>query len=268
MTTRANPVDIAVDGKHIAGTLVGPDTMVPGVVLVHGWDGSQDQYIARAHEIATLGCICLTFDLRGHVRHQAERDSVSREDNLRDLLAAYDLLVSHPAVDPGAIAVIGSSYGGYLAAILTSLRKVRWLGLRVPALYQDDDWDAPKASLNRAALTAYRHSPLAPHRNRALRACAAFRGDVLLVESEHDALVPHQVVQNYRAACAEAQSLTYRMIKDADHALSEQAWQQTYTALLVHWMAEMVLSARAGTTGTAAGDPQVEAAQEVPRGKG
>ena len=100
MPTRANPIDIPVDGKHIAGTLVGPDTMVPGVMLVHGWDGSQEQYIARAHEIATLGCICLTFDLRGHVRHQAQRETVSREDNLRDVLAAYDVLVGHPAVDP------------------------------------------------------------------------------------------------------------------------------------------------------------------------
>src|SRR5215218_9369799 len=119
MSTRANTVDIAVGGKHIAGTLVGPDTMVPGVMLVHGWDGSQDQYIARAHEIASLGCICLTFDLRGHVRHQAERESVSRGDNLRDLLAAYDVLVGHPAVDRNAIAIVGSSYGGYLAALAT-----------------------------------------------------------------------------------------------------------------------------------------------------
>ena len=75
MPTRANTIDIPVDGKHIAGTLVGPDTMVPGVLLVHGWDGSQAQYIARAHEIATLGCICLTFDLRGHVRHQEQRET-------------------------------------------------------------------------------------------------------------------------------------------------------------------------------------------------
>src|SRR5687768_5008043 len=116
MSTRANTVDIAVAGKHIAGTLVGPDTMVPGVLLVHGWDGSQEEYTARAHEISSLGCICLTFDLRGHVRHQADRDTVTREDNLQDLLAAYDLLVGHPAVDPRAIAIVGSSYGGYLGA--------------------------------------------------------------------------------------------------------------------------------------------------------
>lgn len=265
MSTRANPIDIAVDGKHIAGTLVGPDTMVPGVILVHGWDGSQEQYIARAHEIASLGCICLTFDLRGHVRHQAERDTVTREDNLRDLVAAYDVLVGHPSVDPRAIAVIGSSYGGYLAAILTGLRSVRWLGLRVPALYKDAQWEVPKARLDRDELMAYRNSAVAPEDNRALACCAAFRGDVLIVESEHDHLVPHQVIENYMAACRHAQSLTYRMISGADHALSAREWQQTYTALLVNWMTEMVLSARGGKTGLAAASPQVSA-QRAPAG--
>jgi hypothetical protein len=264
MSTRANPIDIAVAGTHIAGTLVGPDIIVPGVLLVHGWDGSQEEYIARAHEIASLGCICLTFDLRGHVRHQAERDTVSREDNLSDLLAAYDVLVGHPAVDPGAIALVGSSYGGYLAAVVSAMRRIRWLGLRVPALYPDEDWHVPKARLDRDALAAYRQSAVAAQDNRALAACANFRGDVLLVESEHDALVPHRVIQNYMAAFTQAQSLTYRMVSGADHGLTERAWQQTYTSLLVHWMTEMVLSARAGTTGAAAETPQATSTQPAP----
>jgi hypothetical protein len=266
MSTRANTIDIAVDGKHLAGTLVGPDTMVPGVLLVHGWDGSQEEYIARAHEIASLGCICLTFDLRGHVRHQADRDTVNREDNLRDLLAAYDALVGHPAVDPRAIALVGSSYGGYLAAIVASMRRVRWLALRVPALYRDEDWEMPKARLDREVLAAFRRSVVPPQANRALSACTTFRGDVLLVESEHDSLVPRQTIQNYMKAFTQAQSLTYRMISGADHGLSEKEWQQTYTALLVHWMTEMVLSARGGKTGTAAQAPQVGSAQKIPRG--
>ena len=265
MTTRANTIDIQVDGKHIAGTLVGPDTLVPGVLLVHGWDGSQDQYIARAHEIAAMGCICLTFDLRGHVRHQADREKVTREDNLRDVLAAYDMLVGHPAVDPGAVAIVGSSYGGYLAAVATALRPVRWLGLRVPALYEDGGWDTPKNGLDRERLKAYRGRDLDPQSNRALAACAAFRGDVLIVESEHDDLVPHAVIQNYKNALAQAQSVTYRVIAGADHALSEKSAQQTYTALLVHWMTEMVLNARAGTTGPAASTPLAGSVQATPR---
>ena len=268
MSTRDNPIDIPVGGQHIAGTLVGPDTMVPGVMLVHGWDGSQEQYIARAHEIATLGCICLTVDLRGHVRHLGQRDTVSREDNLQDVVAAYDVLVGHPAVDPGAIAIVGSSYGGYLAAIVSALRPVRWLALRVPALYKDVDWAVPKGKLNREELVAYRHSTVEPQGNRALAACAKFKGDVLIVESEHDALVPNQVIKNYMAAFRHAQSLTYRTISGADHALSEKQWQQTYTSLLVNWMSEMVMGARAGKTGSAALTPQAESVQDTPRGEG
>ncbi len=264
MSTRANTIDIAVDGKHIAGTLVEPDQMIPGVLLVHGWDGSQEQYIARAHEIAALGCICLTFDLRGHVRHQADRDTVTREDNLRDLLAAYDVLVGHPAVDARAVAIVGSSYGAYLAAIATTLRPVRWLGLRVPALYEDADWALPKNGLDRARLLAYRRRDLEPQSNRALAACAQFRGDVLIVESEHDELVPHPAIQNYKKACVQAQSVTYRVIAEADHALSKKAWQQNYTALLVHWMNEMVLNARAGRTAPAAEMPLVSSVQVTP----
>jgi pimeloyl-ACP methyl ester carboxylesterase len=264
MSTRARTIDIAVDGKHLAGTLVGPDTLVPGVLLVHGWDGNQDQYIARAHEIASLGCICLTFDLRGHVRHQDDRDSVTPQDNFHDLLAAYDVLVGHPAVDPRAVAIVGSSYGGYLAALASRERPVRWLALRVPALYEDSDWRLPKASLDRDRLAAYRKSRVPPEANRALSACAQFAGDALIVGSEHDALVPHQVLQNYMAALSRAQSLTYRLIAGADHGLSQTQWQQTYTSLLVNWMAEMVLSARAGKMGSAAQTSLAPSVQAVP----
>ena len=172
MPTRHSKIDIPVDGQHIDGTLVAASNTVPGVLLVHGWDGSQEQYLARAHEIAALGCVCLTFDLRGHARHAAQLQSVSRNDNLRDLLAAYDVLVGHPTVDPESIAIVGSSYGGYLAAIATTVRKVRWLALRAPALYRDSQWEVPKGSLSRSDLATYRQSVVPAEENRALKACA------------------------------------------------------------------------------------------------
>ena len=80
---------------------------------------------------------------RPRPRPSVQYERVSREDNLHDVLAAYDLLRGQPAVDDQAIAVVGSSYGGYLAAILTSRRRVRWLGLRAPALYWDEDSGDP-----------------------------------------------------------------------------------------------------------------------------
>ena len=172
------------------------------------------------------------------------RATVTREDNLRDMLAAYDLLVGQRAVDTDSIAVAGSSYGAYLGTLLSAQRPLRPLSLRAPALYKDEDCAMPKQELRRDALSAYRASVVTAQHNRALAASARFRGDVMIVESEFDAMVPHTVIENYRAAFINARSMTYRVIKDADRGLSDEAAQRSYTNLLVTWMTEMVRSAR------------------------
>src|SRR4029453_2089429 len=103
MATHDEAVEIPVEGQRLPGTLVAPDTMVPGVLFVQGWGSGQEQYLPRAREIAALGCLCLTFEPRGVAREHPEHETVTREDNLRDLLAAYDLLASRRGVDASAI---------------------------------------------------------------------------------------------------------------------------------------------------------------------
>jgi uncharacterized protein len=246
MTTRAEPVYIRVEDEHILGTVISPGTLVPGVLFVHGWGGDQQRYIARAHELAALGCVCVTFDMRGHAQTHAQIEAISREDSMRDVLAAYDFLAALRNVDSDAIAVVGSSYGGYLAALLTALRPVKWLGLRAPALYKDSEWRLPKLKLRREqALEKYRLQPVSPDESNALRVCREYAGDVLIVESEHDTIVPHQVIVNYREACVNARSLTYRLMEGVDHGLSNETWHRAYTALLVNWFNEFVFGKKA-----------------------
>lgn len=239
-------VTIGVDGQKIEGTILTPAKLVPGILFVHGWGGCQEQDLERARKIARLGCICFTFDMRGHAATAPQRETVTREDNLEDLVAAYDFLAGQPEVDKSAIAVVGSSYGGYLAAILTSLRPIDWLALRVPALYRDKDWDLPKAKLDRADLNAYRQTWLSYTDNKALRACAEFEGDVLIVESECDEMVPHPAVGGYVGSFRKARSLTYRKLKGADHALSNDRDRAAYNKILNGWVTNMVLGARMG----------------------
>jgi pimeloyl-ACP methyl ester carboxylesterase len=243
MSLRHEPVEVVVDGQEIGGSIIfserarGP---IPGALFVHGWGGSQGQYLARARIVAALGFVCLIFDLRGHEKTRAHQDAVTREDNLRDVVAAHDVLVNHPAVDESRIALIGSSYGAYLGALATVLRPVRWLALRAPAIYKDDGWTLSKRALHLdPEFAAYRRRSQRPSDNRALDACARFRGDALIVESQDDSTVPHPVVASYVAAFANANSLTYRVIEGADHGLSREPWKAAYTDLLAAWLHEV-----------------------------
>ncbi|HET8832146.1 MAG TPA: alpha/beta fold hydrolase [Casimicrobiaceae bacterium] len=246
MSTRDEAMQIAVGDHTIAGTLIVPDTRMPGVLFLHGWGGSQQQYASRAREIAALGCACLTVDLRGHAQTQGQQATVTREDNLHDALAAYDTLAGEAAVDDRRIAVVGSSYGGYLATLLTTLRPVKWLALRAPALYKDTEWNEPKLALRRLqGLETYRRRALDASDNRALRAAADYRGDVLIVESAHDDIIPREVLQNYRHAYTRAHSLTYRKLEGADHGLTDPSCRQAYSTLLVGWITEMIAADRA-----------------------
>jgi hypothetical protein len=235
---------LKVGDQAVAGTLLAPQTLIPGILFVHGWGGSQDQDLDRAEEIARLGCLCFTFDLRGHAALDSQRDEVTREQGLEDVLAAYDLLAAHPLVDRRAIGVIGTSYGGYLSALLTALRPVQWLALRVPALYPDRDWLTPKARLDKQAVLAYRRQFHGPAHDRALGACDGFEGDVLIVESEFDEHVPHEAIASYMGAFRHANSLSHRVIRGADHAMRAPEYRRTYNRLLIGWIEEMVRSSR------------------------
>jgi hypothetical protein len=234
------PVRLPIGGTFISGTLIPShrhEERSPGLLFVHGWGSSEHHYLPVARHIARLGYTCLTINLRGHHETSHQRDEVSRADSLQDLLTAYDLLASEPGVDPERLGVVGSSYGGYLAAILTARRRVRWLSLRAPALYKDEGFDQPKrvAHQDPEELAAFRRRPVAPPESVALRAATHFHGDVLLVQSEEDTVIPAPVLESYRDAFHSARTLTHITIPGVDHGLSRPSWRRQYNAVLVQW---------------------------------
>jgi len=235
---------LRVAGQRVNGTLLEPEIPVPGFLFVHGWGGDQGEDLDQAEALTRLGCVCFTFDLRGHAGSDAAQDGITRQDSLDDVLAAYDHLASHPLVHRSGIGVIGTSYGGYLSALLTTLRPVRWLALRVPALYPDAQWDTPKVHLDKEEVRHYRQRPQDAGGDRALAACEAFEGDVLLVSSERDQQIPHEAIASYQAAFRNVTSLSHRTILGADHAMREARHRRAYTRMLTCWAEDMVKTSR------------------------
>lgn len=245
LQVRLRPVRIAVDDDRFCATFVQPAPGLPAVIHVHGWNGSQEFELAHVRDAVGMGCAVLAVDLRGHDRDDRRHGEVTRGDNLRDLVRAYDWLAARDDVDPSAIAVAGFSYGAYLAALLSEVRPVRWLALRSPASYPDEGWNVPKQALeDRVDLEAYRREVQPPDADRALRACARFGGDVLLAAAEHDDVLPPQVMQSYRDALRSARSVTTRVLAGADHELSHADSRRQWSELLDAWLREMIIGAR------------------------
>ncbi|WP_076997453.1 response regulator [Variovorax sp. KK3] len=211
----------------------------PGLLLVPGWDDNhRDRYRALEQALCAAGFACRLVDVPNAEWSTAERAAVTREDNLRDVLAAFDALAAEPGVAGDAIGIVGVSYGAYLAALASRVRPLRWLALRAPALYRDEAWSQPKEKLDKEDLSVYRLLRLAPEENRALGACAAFRGDALLIGSGHDDIIPRPVIENYAGAFAAARSFELRMLDGADHALSHADWYEAYRRILFDWLGQ------------------------------
>lgn len=191
----------------------------PAVIFLHGWTSGQDRYADQAKDLTRLGAICLTFDLRGHGISDGDINNQTRQDFLDDVLAAMDLLTKDTKVDSKNITIIGSSFGSYLAVLLTRHRKVKNLILRVPANYPDDLM-GPIAEANRDE--AYKKIPQSynPKNNLALGALSEFIGNVLIIESGKDEIISPQTIKNYVNAVKDKSKLEHIVMKDAPHSLS------------------------------------------------
>jgi len=196
-----------------------------GVVFVHGQGSSQRGYEKRATVVSgSLDAICFTFDLSGHGADAASFDKYSVYDHLEDVIAAYDHLASLDDVSPARVGICGSSYGAYFAALATASRSVKRLILRSPSLAEDADFPNLRTSgPGRREV---------PEQFDSLKILGKYTGEVLIVESEKDEVIPKSHITAYLAACSRVQ---HQLIPEATHALTNPAWDEVFIAAIENW---------------------------------
>jgi uncharacterized protein len=89
----------------------GPHEPSPGVVVVHGAGSRKENHADFARLATANGWAALTFDLPGHGKSEREFTGAA----IGDVIAMSDLLAVQPGVDGDAVALRGSSLGGFLA---------------------------------------------------------------------------------------------------------------------------------------------------------
>ena len=208
----------------------------PALLALPGWDDDgKEQFDALSDQLTASGWVCRRANIPDASWPAAERARVSREQSLHQVLEDYMNLAALRGVARSRLALVGFSFGAYMATFLSAAKPARLLVLRSPAIYPDQDWNAPKESLDRQELRAYRSHVLAPDQNRSLWCCTQFTGDVLLVDSAQDEIIPPQVIASYERAFCCVRSMTRHTLADADHALTQPAWRREDQRLAGGW---------------------------------
>ena len=213
-----------------------PSSKLPALLALPGWDDDGKQQFESLRTQLEPGWICRRANIPDASWPADKRARISRHDSMSQVLEDYMNLAATRGVSRSRIAVLGFSYGGYMATFLASAKPVRFLALRSPALYPDADWSTPKEDLDKQRLDEYRAQVLSPSQNRSLWCCSQFHGDVLLVNSEHDETVPAPVIMSYARSFQRARSLTQFTVPGADHELSKPAWRRAYHNVLLEWL--------------------------------
>lgn len=207
----------------LAADLVTPDAPSgAGLLFVHGYRSDRHRHTARATEVARrLGHTCLTVDLSGHGESPGDLLACTRQDHLRDVVAAYDALAAAENVE--RIGVCAASYGAYLSCLVLGERPVERLLLRAPALYIDPTGPDPDARQHLRTLIDVDH---------ALTNLAAFDGATLVLESEHDESISQRTIEAYLDAGRHG---THYVLPGATHALTDEASNAAFLAEIIDW---------------------------------
>ncbi len=233
----------SVHNQKLAETLIFPENFqqnCSAILFIHGWGSNQNGALEYAEALAHRDFICMTFDLRGWGDSEGTTEALSRQDFLDDALTAYDNFATVSGVDPDNISVIGSSFGGYLGAILTTRRSVKALALRAPADYPNAGFEQPHVLLSQTAKAIWRTQKHQPHESFALNALHTFSGEVLIVESGKDEQISHQIIANYVNALQDQGKLTHIIMEEAGHSLRESKFRAEYKQILVNWFSTRI----------------------------
>lgn len=240
--TNVNAKSIEIKGKNykLLGTLIYPTNALkksPAVIFYHGMvSQSKPRYVKRAEELAKNGIIGLTFDFRGCGESKdAKMGQLTLSDWFSDALLAFDFLAKQPNVDINRIGVSGKSFGGYMTALVSEIRKVKSIVLQAPAVYPDTWFRKPYLPTDeyQDKRFNYRISKNAL-KNKAIKNITKYTNPLLIIGSELDDTCPEKIVKGYYDSCP-SKNKKLVWIKGADHPLTKDVWNQQYIKLMTDW---------------------------------
>lgn len=221
-------------GGFYRGAGAGPR---PTVILLHGVPGVE-QNLDIAYALRDQGWNCLYFHYRGSWGSEGK---YSFGGALDDVAAATDWVLELPSVDPERLAIVGNSFGGYLAFSATAADSRFKATVSITPLVDPatvdvsaELFDEFALLLNGASGEELRAQWDALPAIRTMSAPLSSRA-ILLITAEEDELFP---LSHFDSLGGDLDALTWERIADADHVFSTRRTQMV--KLTIDWLLEML----------------------------
>jgi uncharacterized protein len=178
------------------------------LLVLIGWTSSKASSADLVQALVSgTGMSAVIFNYSGHVdgvKPPKYEDIVMETrpaQHFFEVVCVFDWIrEQHPDAE---ISVLGTSYGGYLAALLTQHRQFKNLVLRVPAVYETSEFYKKNKEIHSTdTLRTFRKNTAALAELPQLVTAMQFKGDVLVVTHELDEQVPKETTYAYAAAFA------------------------------------------------------------------
>jgi pimeloyl-ACP methyl ester carboxylesterase len=204
---------IAVGSDKLVATKIYADSgRPPTMISFHGTGAATDRRRVRYlfDYLAGQGISSMCFDFSGHGESTGSMHEATLNLRLKEARAAATLLG-----DGRPRAIIGSSMGGYLAAVLAPILHADILVLICPAAYPNAAMDL---KFGEDFYTVARE-PGAYIGSPAFEALAGFRGSLLIIGGRNDTVIPKEVVELYFESAPLAKFRKLIWLEEADHGV-------------------------------------------------
>ncbi|MGZ3144330.1 alpha/beta hydrolase [Lentzea chajnantorensis] len=263
----------ALDGLHLRGTLVAPDTPSDrAIVLVHGGGVTRDEggfFTRLAAGLAEAGVAALRYDLRGHGESDGTQQDATLTGHLNDIAVALQRV--REATGATRVSLLGTSFGGGLAAYYAGTRPAELdrLVLLNPQLdyknryiEQKPYWDGDRLNDEMAVQLAEKgfiaHSPTVKHGRaflnevfwiRPLDVLDKITAPTLLVHGTQDTFVPvdvsrqadREIRSEHRLVEIEGAQHGFAVHDDPEYAHPQsQEWQAFVIETVCDWVTAQI----------------------------
>lgn len=194
---------ITTDSKSIYGKIYipGNEGTYPAVILSHGYNGSNSDFVKECEYFAENGFVAYAYDFCGGST-RSKSSGATKDMTLftekDDLLTVFEHISSMDNVDSNQVFLFGGSQGGMVSTLVAEElnEKVAGMLLYFPALCIPDDWRRQYPSVDNIPetidfwdMTLGRDFVTSIHDFYVFDTIGNYSGDILIIYGENDPIV-------------------------------------------------------------------------------